>query len=290
MQQELLKLTGKPHDLGGGFTVSRILPQAQKRMVGPFTFFDHMGPVEIQAGQNMDVRPHPHIGLSTLTFLLEGRMVHNDSLGNKVTIVPGDVNWMTAGDGISHSERAHQDDRNKIRRMEGLQFWIALPDHLEDMSPSFDHYDRSLIPKKETDDCSITVVAGEAFGLNSSVHTSSPLVLVEISTTRQNTKLEIDFPLFEIGIYVVSGAAQFAGSRLGGHELLILPPASKGTLQISQGSRVVLLGGEPFESPRHIWWNFVSSSRDKIESARQRWKNQTFPMVPGESDWIPAPD
>lgn len=263
-----LKLIGKPHDLGGGLTVSRVLPQAKKRMVGPFTFFDHMGPVEVQAGQNIDVRPHPHIGLSTLTYLLEGRMVHNDSLGNKVVIAPGDVNWMTAGSGISHSERAPIEDQNKIRRMQGLQFWIALPNHLEDVEPSFDHYDKSLIPRKETSDYSLSVVAGEAFDLTSSVKTSSPLVLVEILAKSPNTNLDIDFPNFEIGIYVVSGQAQFSAEKLSIHELLILPPNSKGILKIDQGSRVVILGGEPFLSPRHMWWNLVSSSKEKIESAK----------------------
>jgi redox-sensitive bicupin YhaK (pirin superfamily) len=290
MSSHFLKLTGKPHDLGGGFTITRALPQAQKRMVGPFTFFDHMGPVEVRAGQNVDVRPHPHIGLSTLTYLLEGRMVHRDSLGSEVTIQPGDVNWMTAGKGICHSERVHKDDHNRAHRLQGLQFWIALPDDLEDIEPSFDHYEKSKIPFVEGPDQLIKVVAGEAFGLKSSVKTSSKLVLVDILAKAEKAKVEVHFPGLEIGIYVVEGEAQVADQTVIPHELLVLPVGQFAEAKLSLNSRVVLLGGEPFTSPRFMWWNLVSSSKEKIEKAKQSWKDRSFPMVPGETDFIPGPE
>ena len=196
MSEEILKLIGKPHDLGGGMTVMRLLPQAKKRMIGPFAFFDHMGPVDIKAGQNIDVRPHPHIGLSTLTYLLEGRMVHRDSLGTEVTIVPGDVNWMTAGRGISHSERAHKDDKNIGHRLQGLQLWVALTDEQEDVAPSFAHYDSSQIPRLETSAYQLSVVAGEAFGLKSAVKTSSPLILAAVKAKSAGGFIDIDFKEF----------------------------------------------------------------------------------------------
>lgn len=290
MSEAILKLVGKPHDLGGGMTVMRLLPQASKRMIGPFAFFDHMGPVDIKAGQNIDVRPHPHIGLSTLTYLLEGRMVHRDSLGTEVTIVPGDVNWMTAGRGISHSERAHEDDKHIEHRLQGLQLWVALTDELEDVSPSFAHYDSAQIPRLETPTYHLSVAAGEAFGLKSPVKTSSPLVLAAVNGKADGGFIDIDFQGFEIGIYVVSGEVRVSGQTLQTHDMLVLPPHTATRVEFSEQTHFIMLGGEPFESPRFIWWNMVSSSREKIEFAKQQWKNGTFPMVPGDSEFIPAPD
>lgn len=287
---EILKLIGKPHDLGGGMTVTRIIPQAKKRMIGPFIFFDHMGPVDIAPGQKIDVRPHPHIGLSTFTYLLEGRMVHKDSIGSDVTIKPGDVNWMTAGRGISHSERGHPDDRNIPHRLHGLQLWVALPDELEDAQPGFDHYDSSEIPRIETATHQLSVVAGQAFGLKSKVKTSSPLILAEIKSKSAYGFIDLDFPGFEIGIYVIAGQVQVVEQTIDVHEMLTLPVNSKTRLEFDDRAHFIILGGEPFQSPRFIWWNLVSSSREKIEVAKAKWKDGTFPTVPGDNEFIPAPD
>jgi hypothetical protein len=286
---EEVKLIGKPHDLGGGMTVTRLIPQAQKRMIGPFVFFDHMGPVDIKAGQNIDVRPHPHIGLSTLTYLLEGRMVHRDSLGTEVTINPGDVNWMTAGRGISHSERAHIDDKKREHRLQGLQLWVALTDELEDVAPSFDHYDSSEIPRLETTAYRLSVVAGEAFGLKSAVRTSSPLILAAVQA-KSDGVFDVEFKEFEVGVYVVAGQVELLGQTLLAHELLVLAPEVFARIKFDTTAHFVILGGPPFGSPRFIWWNMVSGSREKIEMAKYQWKNGTFPMVPGDSEFIPAPD
>ena len=290
MPSPKLKLVGKPQDLGGGMTVTRIFPQAQKRMVGPFVFFDHMGPVEIGAGQNTDVRPHPHIGLSTLTYLLEGRMVHRDSLGSNVTIVPGDVNWMTAGNGIVHSERAHPDDRQLTRRLQGFQLWVALPDAQEDCAPGFSHTDRADVPRMTMPSHELTVVAGTAFGLTSPVRISSPLILVNILSKPGGGSLALDFGSFELGIYLLSGALEVDGQALQPGEMLILDPHITARIEFSAQTHFIILGGEPFTTPRHLWWNMVSTSREKIELARLRWKNGTFPKVPGETEFIPAPD
>jgi len=285
-----VKLAGKPHDLGGGMTVTRLIPQAKQRMVGPFVFFDHMGPVDIRAGQNIDVRPHPHIGLSTLTYLLEGRMVHRDSLGTEVTIKPGDVNWMTAGRGISHSERGHSEDKNRDHRLQGLQLWVALTDELEDVAPSFDHYDTTEIPRLETPSYQLSVVAGEAFGLKSAVRTSSPLILAAVQAKSDGGNFDVEFKEFEVGVYMVAGQADLLGQTLLAHEMLVLAPGVSAQITFDANAHFIILGGPPFASPRFIWWNMVSSSREKIEMAKYQWKNGTFPMVPGDSEFIPAPD
>ncbi len=282
-------LTGKPHDLGGGMLIRRLLPQAPKRMVGPFTFFDHMGPIVAKPGQNMDVRPHPHIGLSTLTYLFEGRMVHRDSLGTTATIVPGEVNWMTAGKGISHSERAHDEDRGRERKMHGLQFWVALPDETEDCEPTFQHYPKSDIPSIDNESYRLTLAAGTGFGLESKVKTSSPLVLAHFSSKNSDGLLKVEFPKFEIGIYLVSGKISADGEELEPFQMAIYPPGSSIDIKFKPQSVFIVLGGEPFKSPRHIWWNLVSSSREKIEAAKLAWKEGRFPMVPGETESIPLP-
>jgi len=290
MAEEVITISGKPHDLGGGMTVTRVLPAGKKRMVGPFAFFDHMGPVDIAAGQNTDVRPHPHIGLSTLTYLLEGRMVHRDSLGTEAIIVPGDVNWMTAGRGISHSERAHHDDKNLPHRLNGLQLWIALTDDLEDVAPSFNHYDSAVIPRSETASWQLSVVAGAAFGLASPVQTSSPLLLSVVKAKSTAGVFDIPAGEFELGVYVLSGQIEINDQTVIEHDMLVLPPQTATQIRFNSQAHFVILGGPPFGNPRYIWWNMVSSSREKIEMAKYQWKNGTFPMVPGETEFIPAPD
>lgn len=285
----MFKIESKKHDLGGGMFVQRILPTAKKRMVGPFCFFDHMGPLDIQAQQNTDVRPHPHIGLSTLTYLFEGRMVHRDSVGMIAEIDPGDVNWMTAGRGISHSERAHHDDVNKARRLHGLQFWIALPDGKEDVPPSFQHYSVPRIPVHENENRRVSVVAGEAFNLTSPVDVSSPLLLADIRAKKE-FDFKITHPQFELAAYLVKGSALAENDEIFINQMLVFAPGSPIHLKLSADAHLVLLGGEPFTTPRHIWWNLVSSSREKIEEAKALWKSGQFPMVPGETEYIPLPE
>jgi hypothetical protein len=285
----MLKIDGKIHDLGGGMMVRRVLPFAKKRMVGPFTFFDHMGPFQTRPGQDTDVRPHPHIGLSTLTYLFEGRIVHRDSLGTKAIIQPGEVNWMTAGSGISHSERSHEDDRGKVRTLHGLQFWVALPDGKEEVDPSFQHYEYAEIPRKKSDSIEISVVAGEAFGLKSPVLTSSPLFLADIKV-RKDQEISLDLPDFEIAVYVIEGRVLAGSQSIDQYQMGVWEPKTMPVVKATEGSRFILLGGEAFTTPRHIWWNLVSSSREKIEETKMKWKDGTFPMVPGETERIPLPE
>lgn len=281
-------LTGKEHDLGGGFLVRRLIPQVQRRMVGPFVFFDHMGPILEKAGQNTDVRPHPHIGLSTLTYLFEGRVIHRDSVGSISEINPGDVNWMTAGSGISHSERSHPEDKNKDRTAHGLQFWVALPDGLEEIEPSFQHYNQSLIPKKNVDGIEITLIAGSGFGLESPVKTTSSLILASIKTHKDSI-LNLNFSDFDLAVYVIKGEIQAGSEQILPYQALILEKPRDFKLKITQSTKFIVFGGLPFVTKRHVWWNLVSSSKEKIEEAKTKWLNGTFPMVPGETEFIPLP-
>lgn len=282
-------LEGTTHDLGGGMMVRRLLPQVDRRMIGPFAFFDHMGPFTAEPGQNTDVRPHPHIGLSTLTYLFDGRMVHRDSLGSVATILPGEVNWMTAGRGISHSERAHDEDRDKSRLLHGLQFWIALPDETEDCEPNFQHYGHKDVPSRTDKNMTLTMAAGEGFDLRSNVQTSSPLILATVKG-RHAGVISIDFPEFEVGIYVVEGSVACGDQKVNAHQLFFLPKGTKAVTRFSSDVIFMIFGGVPFATPRHIWWNLVSSSKEKIEFAKQQWKSGTFPMVPGETEFIPLPE
>lgn len=283
----MIKIEGRKATLARSLTIHRILPERHKRMVGPFCFLDHMGPVEAGPEQDTDVLQHPHIGLSTLTYFLSGRAVHRDSLGTEAVINAGDVNWMTAGRGIAHSERTHADDRSKTRQLEGLQFWVALPDDKEDIEPSFQHYEAKHIQFTESRDAKITVVAGEGFGLKSPVVVSSELVLIVIEA-----KAEFDFSVdgFELALYVVSGSAECAGERLAAHQMLVFESGGIPRVEVRAGSRTVILGGKPFATPKHIWWNLVSSSRDKIEAAKRAWRDGSFPRVPGETEFVPLPE
>jgi hypothetical protein len=283
----MLIFEGREHDLGGGLKVHRILPFAKKRMVGPFIFLDHMGPVVAQAGQNTDVRPHPHIGLSTLTYLFEGRMVHRDSLGEVATIVPGQVNWMTAGRGIVHSERAHPDDKQRAHALHGLQFWVALPDGNEEIEPSFQH--QESVPRRDFGHYSVCVAAGQGFGLSSGVRVHSPLIFAEFRCAQAG---EIDlgeFPGFERGLYLVDGELKCAGESINKNHMAVLDDDVK-SVQATEGAHFVLIGGEAFTTPRHIWWNLVSSSKERIEQAKKQWAEGGFAAVPGETEFIPLPN
>ncbi len=285
----MIKFDGQKHDLGGGMIISRILPNINKRTIGPFVFLDHMGPITEEPSQNTDVRAHPHIGLSTLTYLFEGRIVHRDSTGAIATIEPGEVNWMTAGSGISHSERAHPDDKNQVRRIHGLQFWIGLPKDQEEITPSFVHYHKNQIPVVSNENFSIKLIAGKAFGLISPVVTSSPLIFAEVKTFLQSS-LDLTSIQFEVALYLIKGVVTVGAEKMMEGQMLVLDQENLNNINIAPDSHLVIIGGEPLEGPRHLFWNFVSSSKERIELAKKQWKERTFPMVPGESEFIPLPE
>ena len=285
----MIKFNGKNHDLGGGMLVSRVLPNINKRALGPFVFFDHMGPMSEDASQPFDVRPHPHIGLATLTYLFEGRIVHRDSTGAVATIMPGEVNWMTAGKGISHSERTHDDDKGIIRKLHGLQFWIALPEKDEEIDPSFIHYEKNLIPFFKNEQISLKLIAGSFQDLVSPVITSSPLILAEVKALKE-TSLNLSELSFEVGLYVVSGSILVGEEKITDRQMIILTPENLNKIKLNNDSHLVIIGGEALESPRYLWWNFVSSKKERIEVAKKEWKEGTFPMVPGEVEFIPLPE
>lgn len=282
-------ISGRERDLGG-FSVRRILPSPKKRMVGPFIFLDEMGPAEFLTGQGMDVRPHPHIGLSTLTYLFEGSMMHRDSTGIELEIRPGEVNWMTAGRGVVHSERSSAEVRARGQRLSGLQAWVALPAHSEEVSPSFEHRGSAELPVIEGEGRRVRLVAGSLFGKTSPLAVSSPLVYADISLA-EGALLPVDAAYPERALHVLSGAVEVDGERYGPHGLMLFREGVAATLRALEPSRVVLIGGEPLEGPRHIWWNFVSSSKERIEQAKEDWKNQRFGRVVNDAEeFIPLPE
>jgi hypothetical protein len=282
-------ISGRERDLGG-FSVRRILPSPKKRMVGPFIFLDEMGPAEFLTGQGMDVRPHPHIGLSTLTYLFEGSMMHRDSTGIELEIRPGEVNWMTAGRGVVHSERSSAEARARGQRLSGLQAWVALPAHSEEVAPSFEHRDRGELPVIEGEGRSVRLVAGTLFGETSPLSVSSPLVYADISLA-EGAILPVDASYPERALHVLSGAVEVDGERYGPHGLMLFREGVAATLRALEPARVVLIGGEPLEGPRHIWWNFVSSSKERIEQAKEDWKNRRFGRVVNDAEeFIPLPE
>jgi redox-sensitive bicupin YhaK (pirin superfamily) len=283
-----LVLDGKTKDLGSGFHVRRLLPEARRRSVGPFVFFDHMGPVDFEIGNGIDVRPHPHIGLSTLTYLFEGAIVHRDTLGVEMEIRPGAVNWMTAGSGVAHSERSSQDARTRPQRLHGLQLWVALPKALEETKASFNHYPASEIPEFSLQGCVVRVVVGDLEGHVSNVRASSPITYLDLDLAARG-HFEMFRPEHELAVYVVSGALEVEGTRLGEGSLGVFQSGSKVLLRALEKSRAVILGGEPLAEPRHIWWNFVSSSRDRIERAKEDWVRGAFGSIRGETEFIPLP-
>ena len=278
-----------PHvrDLGG-FSVKRVLPSAARQTVGPFIFFDHMGPVDFPAGEGIDVRPHPHIGLATVTYLFEGSMVHRDSLGSVQTIVPGDVNWMTAGNGIAHSERSSPEARGKGARLHGIQTWVALPKDQEKVAASFAHHAASTLPKLECPGVQGVVIAGDAFGLTSPVKVNSRTLYVALELAA-GASLVIPPEHADRGLYLVDGAVTIDGEALDPHHLAVLEPGGDVTLVAQVSSRVMLLGGDPTDGHRHIYWNFVASDKADIDDAKQRWEADAFAHVPGETERIPLP-
>jgi len=273
----------------GGFVVRRVLPASAQRRVGPFIFFDHMGPSRFAAGTGMDVRPHPHIGLSTLTYLFAGQIMHRDSLGYVQNIEPGAVNWMTAGRGIVHSERTPDALRASGFEMHGLQIWIALPDGCEEVEPSFTHYPASSLPMIETNRLSMKLVAGEAFGQRSPVKTHSPLFYLHAEAQPQ-ARIPLPDGYAERALYLVSGAITVDDETFGAGRMLVLREGADPAIVAAAASTVMLLGGAALASDRTVWWNFSASSRERLEAAKADWKNGRFGRVPGETEFIPLPD
>jgi len=280
----------KPHtrDLGD-FTVRRVLPGFPHRTVGPFIFFDHMGPVALPPGRGADVRPHPHIGLATVTYLFEGEIVHRDSLGSVQAIAPGDVNWMTAGRGIVHSERTAAEQRRKGPRLHGIQTWVALPRAYELVEPGFHHHPQATLPRLSAGGAELRIIAGTAFGERSPVAVFSPTLYVA-AELEAGAVLRLDAEHEERGVYAVEGEISVAGAPLPPQHLAVLE--TRGTVEVRAATRAraMLLGGAKLDGERFIWWNFVASSRERIEEAKQHWREQRFPRIPGETEFIPLPD
>lgn len=274
----------------GGFAVRRLLPSRARRLVGPFIFFDHLGPADLAPGAGIDVRPHPHIGLATVTYLFEGELLHRDSLGSAQPIRPGDVNWMTAGRGIVHSERSTPESRRQGSRIHGLQLWVALPIALEESEPSFTHHPRATLPSLDVAGVRVRVLAGSFHGVESPVSTSSALFYVDAEMPA-GSELLLESEHEERAVYVVEGGIGCGADRAGSGRMLVFAPGGKVVLRAESAARVVLLGGAPLPGDRHISWNFVSSSRERIERARRDWKEGRFPKVPGdEVDLEPLPE
>ncbi len=275
----------------GGFSVKRALPSARRRLVGPFIFFDRMGPALLKAGEAMDVRPHPHIGLSTVTYLFDGEIKHRDSLGTELVIQPGDINLMTAGRGIVHSERTPEKLRGNPLSISGLQTWLALPDDQEEIDPAFAHTEKSAMPTFDAAGASGRVVIGSLGGLTSPVKSYSDTLYVDL-TLVPGGSFPFDASHEERAAYVLSGEVEIAGDVFAADQLLVFRPGDAITLRASAaGCHLMLFGGAALGSKRHIWWNFVSSSKERIEQAKEEWRSGRFDIVPGdEQEFIPLPE
>lgn len=280
----------QPHtkDLGG-FEVRRLLPAFPQKMIGPFIFFDHMGPARFPPGQGVDVRPHPHIGLATVTYLFEGSILHRDSLGTVQRIDPGDVNWMTAGSGIVHSERSPQEDRAAGPPLHGIQTWLALPLKDEQTRPSFTHLAKTMLPTVSDKGVEVRLIAGTAFGQQAPTPVFSETLYVAAELAAGGT-LGLPAEHEERGIYVVSGDVTVAGAKVAPFHVAVLPPGGTIEIEAASPARLMLFGGARMDGDRHIWWNFVASSRGFIEEAKQRWREQRFPQIPDEREFIPLPE
>ena len=283
-----LQLSGHEKDLGGGFIVRRLLPAMQRRSVGPFIFFDHFGPVVETPGENHDVRPHPHIGLATVTYLFEGAMMHRDSIGSQQLIEPGAINWMTSGRGIVHSERRPDHLRASSYRMHGLQLWTALPLAHEEDEPSFVHTPASAIPEVQVGDAKVRVLVGDAFGAKSPVATFAPTLYLDVALPASR---EIVLPPLagEAALYTVEGQVSVDGELAPSHTMQVLQAGEPARIAAATAARFVVIGGEPLDAPRHMWWNFVSSRKERILQAADDWEAQRMGHVPGETEFIPLP-
>ena len=287
----MIPITGKAHDLGDGFFVTRLLPQIARRSIGPFVFFDYFGPVDFAPGKGIDVRPHPHIGLATVTYLFEGSQMHRDTLGSVQEIKPGDVNWMTAGRGIAHSERTDDAVRAAGHRMHGIQSWVGLPLADEEAPPEFHHVGVADLPEKDEGGVTLRLIAGSAFGLTSPVKTFSPIFYAD-ARLAPGGALHVSAEHEERAFLVIEGEVQTGDIEVHGPgAMLALEKDEEVTLYAASPARVMLLGGAKLEGERHIWWNFVSSSKDRIERAKQEWKDGKFGLIPGDDkEFIPLPE
>jgi redox-sensitive bicupin YhaK (pirin superfamily) len=285
------RLLGHSKDIGGGLVVRRVLPAHPRRSVGPFVFFDHFGPITETAQDNHDVRPHPHIGLATVTYLFEGAMMHRDSLGFVQRIEPGAINWMTAGGGIVHSERTPEELRAKTRRLHGLQLWAALPQHDEETAPGFTHAAAESLPEASAPDLTVRVLIGSMFGKRSPVATFAETLYLDVRAAPGSTwVLPAPSPHTERAVYSVDQPLAIDGADVPAHVMAVLAPGAEATISAPEGARYVVIGGAPLDGPRFIWWNFVSSSRERIEQAKTAWSAQQMGKIPGEHEWIPLPD
>lgn len=273
----------------GGFEVRRALPHGKRQMVGPFIFFDQMGPAQFTAGHGIDVRPHPHIGLATVSYLFDGSIMHRDSEGNQLEITPGAMNLMTAGRGIAHSERTPENLRGGIHSLSGIQSWVALPEGSEEIDPSFQHFAAQVLPRVSEKGVETRIIAGRAYGQASPVNTLSDWFYVE-AILNAGSSLPLDADYEERAIYVVEGEIDVAGERFESSRLLVFRPGDKITIRALTNARLMLLGGTAMNGPRYIWWNFVSSSKERIEQAKEDWKRGQFAPVPDETEFIPLPE
>jgi redox-sensitive bicupin YhaK (pirin superfamily) len=287
--EQVLTARSRPID---GFDVARLLPAAERRMVGPFIFFDHFGPDKLPPGQGFDVRPHPHINLATVTYLFQGGMFHRDSLGSQQRIEPGAINWMTAGRGIVHSERTPPDQRATGSEPHGLQLWVALPRAVEESDPSFRHYPAETLPSLDVEGVVVRVMVGAAFGLTSPVAVLSPTLYAEIRLP-PGRRVQVPASHEQRAVYVVDGAITTSGVRAERRQMVAFRRSALPVVTADgpRGAHLVLIGGDPLDGPRHIWWNFVSSSKERIEQAKADWKAMRIGIIPGDDqEFIPLPD
>lgn len=288
MNPSLQMLAGHQKDLGGGFLVRRLLPTVARRSVGPFIFFDHFGPVLEAPGVNHDVRPHPHIGLATVTYLFEGAMLHRDSIGSLQLIEPGAINWMTAGRGIVHSERRPESLRDTSYVNHGLQLWVALPREAEEVAPSFEHTPAEAIPELQQGDATVRVLVGEAFGQRSPVSTLMPTLYLDVQLPAGG-RLKLPPLAPEMALYAVQGALLIDDQPVPPQQMAVLG-AQAVRLSAHEATRLVVVGGAPLDGPRHMWWNFVSSRKERIAQAADDWQAQRIGQVAGETEFIPLPE
>lgn len=281
-------IDGRARDLGG-FSVRRVLPSPLRKTVGPFIFVDQMGPAVFAPGSGIDVRPHPHIGLATVTYLFEGAIQHHDSLGYDQRITPGAVNWMTAGRGIVHSERTPADLRAAGHRLHGMQTWIALPLAQQERDPSFMHHAAQTLPRFDKGGARYTVIAGSAFGATAPVALVSPLFYVDVEALA-GAVVALPDDVAERAVYIASGQISLEGQHFADGQLVIVRQGMSAKLTAQTPARLMLLGGAPIDAPRHIWWNFVHAEPARIETAKADWAAGRFPKVPGESEFIPLPE
>jgi redox-sensitive bicupin YhaK (pirin superfamily) len=279
----------RTRDLAGGFEVRRVLPSGERRTVGPFVFFDQMGPTILPAGTGLEVRPHPHIGLATVTYLFDGEILHRDSLGTVQPIRPGAANWMTAGRGIVHSERTPPEFRTGGGRLFGIQTWVGLPKDREEVEPAFAHHAEDVLPVIDGDGKRVRVIAGALYGASSPVAVFSETLYADAALA-EGARLELPVEYEERAVYIAEGRIAIGAETFEAGPLLVFRRGDRVTLTADGAARLLLLGGEPLDGPRHLWWNFVSSSTERIEQAKADWREGRFPKVPGETEFIPLPE